>query len=520
MSTIDHAKAIAESARRLKGLEMAEGIGRRNDLDATIRRINKLTYKVKSQSKEGTWYLVVKQYGSNKGERQTGDWTCECPDFTHSKMKCKHIHAVIFSKQLRKKVFEDTLLQMPISQAFLDNTRKLGHVVCPRCGKDDYQKFGLRNNKKNEPLQRYKCHNCNRIFTFNPGFEYAKASAKVITIAIDLYFRGMSVRKIEDHIKQFYNASVSDSAVCHWLRKFVNIVQPYVDSIVPTQVGGVYHVDEMMLHVRKENNLPMRKEQVKVSYKHRRFDDHYSWLWNLMDSRTRFWICSRISQKRDIAAATQAFNEMKQRAPLPKAIVHDGLHTYDQAYQEQLFTLKNPRIENIRSVGAGEKGLNMKVERLNGTMRDREIVMRGLDTAKTAQEIADGMRIHYNFVRPNMAIRGLTPAEVAGINLNLGNNKVENLIRQAAIRQKELQKEPSVVKGLGIRINHVQIQVEKDYIEIKPRGWLDKKTWVEINDILRVQGFGWLSKGEESRWWKSIAETSLRESVDEYVVLP
>lgn len=85
------------------------------------------------------------------------------------------------------------------------------------------------------------------------------------------------------------------------------------------------------------------------------------------------------------------------------------------------------------------------------------------------------MRIHYNFIRGSQAIGGLTPAEGAGINLNLGNNKVENLMRQAAIHQKELQKEPPVVKGLGIRANRVQIHVEKDYIEIKPRGWLDKR---------------------------------------------
>jgi transposase-like protein len=106
-----------------------------------------------------------------------------------------------------------------------------------------------------------------------------------------------------------------------------------------------------------------------------------------MDSTTRFWICSKISQNRSADTVRAVLKEMKQRAPLPKALVHDGLCSYDEACQKELFTRKNPRIENIRSIGSNEKGLNPKIERLNGTVRDRESVMRGMDTAETAQEL-------------------------------------------------------------------------------------------------------------------------------------
>jgi hypothetical protein len=41
------------------------------------------------------------------------------------------------------------------------------------------------------------------------------------------------------------------------------------------------------------------------------------------------------------------------------------------------------------------------------------------------------MRINYNFLRPHQAIRK-TPAEQAGIKLELGQNKIENLIRLAS----------------------------------------------------------------------------------------
>ena len=184
----------------------------------------------------------------------------------------------------------------------------------------------------------------------------------------------------------------------------------------------------MLLHVRKENNEQTMNDLNEENHTHKFFDNHYSWLWNLMDSTTRFWICSRLSQRRDIQAGVALLKEMKKRAPLPKALVHDGLRVYDEAYQKELFTLKTPRIQNVRSISIGHQGLNSKVERLNGTMRDRETVMRGLDNANAGQELLDAMRIHYNFIRPHQALKGQTPAEVAGINLNLGENRVEDLM--------------------------------------------------------------------------------------------
>jgi hypothetical protein len=87
--------------------------------------------------------------------------------------------------------------------------------------------------------------------------------------------------------------------------------------------------------------------------------------------------------------------------------------------------------------------------------------------------------------------------------LNLGENKVESLMRQAAVYGKEVQQEP-IVKGLGIRANKVQVLNESDCVKIKPKGWLDKKDWREIHDILRVQGFNWLANGKDSCWIKML----------------
>ena len=95
--------------------------------------------------------------------------------------------------------------------------------------------------------------------------------------------------------------------------------------------------------------------------------------------------------------------------------------------------MKNPHTRNIRSVSVRHNGLNQKVERLNGVFRDRERVMHGMDNKDSAQKLIDAYRIHYNFVRNHGSI-GKTPAEQAGIKLDLGQNKIESLIKMASKR--------------------------------------------------------------------------------------
>jgi len=52
----------------------------------------------------------------------------------------------------------------------------------------------------------------------------------------------------------------------------------------------------------------------------------------------------------------------------------------------------------------------------------------------SAQNTVDVFRIHYNFVREHGSIKK-TPAEKAGIRLELGEKKLENLIKLASRNQ-------------------------------------------------------------------------------------
>ena len=73
------------------------------------------------------------------------------------------------------------------------------------------------------------------------------------------------------------------------------------------------------------------------------------------------------------------------------------------------------------------------MERMNGEIRDREKVMRILETTDTP--ILKGMQIFHNYIRPHEALDGRTPSEVAGIEVE-GENKWLTLIQNASKNQR------------------------------------------------------------------------------------
>jgi putative transposase len=71
---------------------------------------------------------------------------------------------------------------------------------------------------------------------------------------------------------------------------------------------------------------------------------------------------------------------------------------------------------------------NNKMERMNGEVRDREKVMRGLKKIDTI--VLPGYQLYHNYIRPHEGLDGKTPAEKCGIKIE-GDNKWKTLIENA-----------------------------------------------------------------------------------------
>ena len=102
-----------------------------------------------------------------------------------------------------------------------------------------------------------------------------------------------------------------------------------------------------------------------------------------------------------------------------------SFHRFVNCYWHNIFGF----IDHIAKCGITKPhSNNNRVERLNGTLRERVKVLRGWKTHKSA--IAEGQRIYYNFVKPHQALDGKTPAEKVGIKLDC-KNKWQKMLRNS-----------------------------------------------------------------------------------------
>ena len=77
---------------------------------------------------------------------------------------------------------------------------------------------------------------------------------------------------------------------------------------------------------------------------------------------------------------------------------------------------------------AFQESLNNVLERMNGSIREREMIMRGIKVDDTP--IIPMNQIYYNFVRPHMGLNGATPAGAAGVVVR-GENKWGALLEKS-----------------------------------------------------------------------------------------
>ena len=358
------------------------------------KEINSQTWIVPSQTENGT-YTVHFSFAPHRY------WKCSCPDFELRGIPCKHINAVQIWKNLREK-FEQLHLKVKQNISIKD----VDASECKFCHSNNINKYGIKNKK-----QVYFCKNCNRRFINNIDFENMKYNPKIIALTLDLYFKGVSLRKISHHLKEFYDLNISFKSVYNWIEKYVGIMNEYVNEIQP-DIGDVWHTDEMMVNI----------------------GGSWEYLWNVMDEKTRFQLASVVSKERHVRDARMVFQKAKQNCGgrKPKYIVTDGLQSYKNAINKEFLTSHN-ETEHLWNVGLKHHPNNNHVERLHGTIRQREKVMRGVKIDSTP--IIEGHRLYYNFIKPHEALDGRTPSEKAGITIE-GKDKWLTLMHKAIQYQK------------------------------------------------------------------------------------
>ena len=180
-----------------------------------------------------------------------------------------------------------------------------------------------------------------------------------------------------------------------------------VEKIVPN-VGDTWRADELYIKVKGD----------------------LKYLFAVMDDETRFWIAQEVAQSKDRHDARKLLQIAKQvTGKKPMTFITDGLATYHDAYKKEFWTQKAPRTEHIRHITIRGDHNNNKMERMNGEIRDREKVLRGLKKEDSA--MLSGYQLFHNYIRPHEGLCGKTPAEACGIKVE-GQDKWKTLIENAS----------------------------------------------------------------------------------------
>ena len=338
-------------------------------------------------------------------------WECVCPDYVNRHETvgdCKHVNALRLWLKAKEATEQTDVFEQPKTVLSFEH--------CRFCNSVDLLRWGYRKTKQGKK-PRFKCRTCGKRFVVDEGFLKSRFDPKIVTLCLDMYFKGASFRKITQHVAQFYGLKVTHVAILKWVRKFSELLDKYTTNLTP-QLSGVWNCDEMKTEMVHEE--PINGER-------------FYWLWNALDNQSRYLVASHLTRGRTHKDAHAFFEAAKEQAKKdPKVIFSDGLDSYRAEYKP----IKEAPA-HIANVGIRSHMGNHRVERLHNTMREREKVMRHLKKAQSADKVFKGFRAYYNFVRPHMALENHTPAQAAAIPIELGTNRWLDLIRQAARNRSE-----------------------------------------------------------------------------------
>jgi transposase-like protein len=126
---------------------------------------------------------------------------------------------------------------------------KYKNLSCPNCNSKDVIKRGFRKTKGRGKIQRYGCNSCGYRFILDPFYRMRNNPQK-ITCALDLFYRGLSTREIQEHFKAFFPHNADHSTILRWIRKFSLKIAKFTDKL-KVKTGSYVEVDELEFQRRK-----------------------------------------------------------------------------------------------------------------------------------------------------------------------------------------------------------------------------------------------------------------------------
>ena len=287
-----------------------------------------------------------------------------------------------------------------------NNEKQEVKKICPICKSESIIKWTKRKTQNRGIIQRYKCKDCGKTFVIDEGFFRMRNNAQKITSSIDLFFNGLSTRKVQAHLKAFFPHNASNVSVYNWVIKYSKKITKFTDGL-KLNVGHELQVDE-----QSHNRMGTQ-----------------NWLIDSIDTKTRFVVSSYFRVARGQIEIKEVLETAKYKTQGNiTTITTDGWKVYTKLVKHTFGYYNFQRGEMFHNVkkGCDGNGFNVPIERFHNNVRDRTKIMRGFHgSVESADTILKGYVVYYNFVRKHQGIN-CSPFELAtDVKLKSPNKWVE-----------------------------------------------------------------------------------------------
>jgi len=291
--------------------------------------------------------------------------------------------------------------------------------ICPNCKSENVIKWTKRKTQNRGIIQRYKCKDCSKYFTIDDGFFRMRNNPQKITCALDLFYRGVSTRKVQEHFKAFLPHNSSNVSIYNWVIKYSKMISNFTDKL-KIKGGAEVQVDEMEYHRRTD---------------HKKMGVSKDWFIDSIDVQTRFLVSAKYFKSRGQNEIQEVMKKVKYKTEgYTTTVTTDGWVAYEKiikktwGYNNKVG--KHNMKHNIVMASKGD-GFNIYIERLHNSIRERTVTFRGFHgSVESADSIMKGYAIFYNFIRKHQSIK-CCPYELA-TDLKLENpNKWLELIEMS-----------------------------------------------------------------------------------------
>ncbi len=283
-------------------------------------------------------------------------------------------------------------------------------VKCSNCKSEDVVKRGFSMTQKRGKQQRFLCKKCKHTFLVDSGFWKMKNKEEIIVMCVDMYLSNLSSRKMMNQLKRHFSIEVCHTTIQRWVKKYINKVSDFVKKIKPKLFGGVY-ADETEVKCRKRDDV----------------------FWCAVNWDTRFINASLYSARPQNMEDAIDFMKMIKESGRPTFIQTDALPQYPKAFRKVFYSRHSKDFvhHKVNNVSKTKKH-NVRIETVFSKIKDRVKDFRGFKSAYSASIIMDGLVLQHNFIEKHHTTK-MAPCDLAGFDLNLGENRWMDLIRLSCL---------------------------------------------------------------------------------------